>query len=141
MEDDPGLEIFVIGLFKSIFGGPFHIVTFVTGIDTGLSYLKMVHDLDCLQLNESCSHKIGGNNILGELGMWTCCRSHRCCTALGEHINCILPVILVELGLIYGKNGIMVSELSHDTGKKFSKRNRSHQICHTYSPFDGYRQI
>jgi hypothetical protein len=104
VEDNPGLGIFIPSLGKGIFGGPLHIIAFVTGIDTGFLDFKGIHDLHGFQFHEPSATKITGHDILGKLGMGTCGRATGCTAVLAEDLQVMFAFVYIELLLGKSKN-------------------------------------
>ena len=79
IQHDPGIDIFMLRFRNGELCGPLAVVTLVICLDTGLvhtgSQLTSVHLLNGLQLEEPCSGIVGGNDILGQLGVGTCRRT------------------------------------------------------------------
>ena len=69
----PGLDILREGLRHIQLRGPFAVIALVAGGDAGLadapSQLRAVHGLDGFQLEEAGAGSIGGDDILGQLGV------------------------------------------------------------------------
>ena len=79
VKHDPRIDILVLSFRNGQLCGPLAVVTLVICLDTGLIHtgcqLTSVHLLNGLQLEESCSGIVGGDDILRKLGVGTCRRT------------------------------------------------------------------
>ena len=90
VQHDPGIDIFMLSFRNGELCGPLAVVTLVICLDAGLVHaggqFTSVHLLDGLQLEKSRSGIVGGDDILGQLGVGTCRRADDCLERTSEDL-------------------------------------------------------
>ena len=130
MDDDPGLEVFVIGLGQCVLRRPLDVVALVPGVDARLGDLELVHDLDGLELDESCADEVACDDVLRQLRMGASGGAERTACPLAEDLDRALGAVLVEVGCGDGEDGALGSQLSEDSFQQIPEGDASHSVRH-----------
>ena len=128
----PGFDILGIGLGHGELGGPLAVVALVPGGDAGLvdalGQLLPVHDLDGFQLKEPGPGCVGGDDVLGQLGVGPGGGAIGGLNLLRENGQGFVTGVLHQLG--YAENTALVFVLGERPVHQLGERHGPHDIAH-----------
>jgi hypothetical protein len=125
---EPGLDVLLIGLGHIELGGPLAVIALVLRQDAGTvdagGQLRAVHLLDGLQFEEPGSGEVGGDNVLGQLGVGACGGTEGGLDLLpAKDGEGLLPC---HVGAVNTEDGTFPVVLGGEPVHQFLKRNGDH---------------
>ena len=132
MAGEPRLDVLVKGLGHRQLGGPLAVVALVPGGDAGLVHalgqLLAVHDLHGFQLKEPGTRRIGGHDVLGQLGVGAGGGAVGAFDLLVKNGQRLTVFVAHQLG--HAKNGALLFVFGQCPVHQLAKGHGSHDITH-----------
>ena len=127
----PGLHILLKGLLDIQLGGPLAVVALILRQDAGTvdagCQVGTVHLLDGLQLEETGTAEVAGDDVLSQLGVGTGGGAEGSLDGLAEDGQLLYARLI---GLVDAKHGAIPLVFGGDPGHQFPEGNGNHQFRH-----------